>query len=278
MSTCRLLIDFKDIPAAPQILYVTHSIYEEKDWISLVHSHTYTEFIYVENGYGEILFDNRIYPIQKKDFIMIPPNVYHTERSTIEGQLEYYVLGVSNLLSKDILNESYNPIINLGNQNDHIRQLLLSMYQELKQKKEGYELLVESLYLQFTVHLTRKLGLQFTFQETDNMRREIANAKDYIDRHYMDNLTIEELAEISSLSKYHFIRKFTQYVGKTPNRYLNERRIEESKSLLRSTNVSILDIANGIGFSSSSYFTQRFKAIEGITPIEYRNKKINRVS
>lgn len=273
MSTCRLLIDFKDIPATPQILYVTHSIYEKQDWISLVHSHAYTEFIYIENGYGEIHFDNKIYPIQKKDFIMIPPNVYHTERSTDEGKLEYYVLGGSNLLSQVSYTDSYNPIIDLGNQNDHIRQLLVSMYQELKQKKESYELFVESLYLQFTVHITRKMKLKFAYNELDNMRREIANAKDYIDRHYMDNITLEELAEISSLSKYHFIRKFTQYVGKTPNQYLNERRIQEAKALLKSTNVSILDIASETGFTSSSYFSQRFKALEGITPIEYRNRK-----
>ncbi len=275
MSTCRLLIDFKDIPATPQILYVTHSIYEKRDWVSLIHSHAYTEFIYIENGYGEILFDNKYYSIQKGDFVMIPPNVYHTERSTDEGKLEYYVLGGSNLLSQVAYTDSYNPIIDLGNQNSHIRDLLISMYQELKQKKESYELFVESLYLQFTVHITRKKKLLFAYNELDNMRREIANAKDYIDRHYMDNITLEELAEISSLSKYHFIRKFSYYVGKTPNQYLNERRIEEAKALLKSTNTSILDIATETGFSSSSYFTQRFKALEGITPIEYRNKKRN---
>ncbi len=277
MSTCRLLINFQDIPEVPHILYVTHSIYE-KDWASVLHSHAYTEFIYVENGYGEILFDNRTYALSKSDFLMIPPNIYHTEKSTREGKLEYYVLGISNLISEEICTDSYSPLIDLGNQNDHIRQLLVSMYQELKQKKESYELIVESLYLQFTVHLMRKMKMNFSFQEGDNMRREIANAKDYIDRHYMDDISLDELATLSSLSNYHFIREFSRYVGKTPNKYLNERRIQESKSLLTSTNLSMLDIANEIGFSSSSYFTQRFKAQEGVTPIEYRNKRFSEKS
>ncbi len=273
MSTCRLLINFQDIPEVPHILYVTHSVYE-KDWASVMHSHSYTEFIFVENGSGEMYYDNRVYPIAKRDFLMIPPNIYHTEKSTNEGKLEYYVLGVSNLITEDISTDSYSPVINLGNQNEHIRQLLVAMYQELKQKKESYELIVESLYLQFTVHLMRKMKMEFSFKEGDNMRKEIANAKDYIDKHYMDDISLDELAELSSLSPYHFIREFSKYMGKTPNKYLNERRIQESKSLLRSTNLSMLDIANEIGFSSSSYFTQRFKALEGITPIEYRNMRV----
>ncbi len=273
MSTCRLLINFQDIPEVPHILYVTHSVYE-KDWASVMHSHSYTEFIFVENGSGEMYYDNRVYPIAKRDFLMIPPNIYHTEKSTNEGKLEYYVLGVSNLITEDFSTDSYSPVINLGNQNEHIRQLLVAMYQELKQKKESYELIVESLYLQFTVHLMRKMKMEFSFKEGDNMRKEIANAKDYIDKHYMDDISLDELAELSSLSPYHFIREFSKYMGKTPNKYLNERRIQESKSLLRSTNLSMLDIANEIGFSSSSYFTQRFKALEGITPIEYRNMRV----
>lgn len=273
MSTCRLLINFQDIPEVPHILYVTHSVYE-KDWASVMHSHSYTEFIYVENGCGEMHYDNRVYPISKRDFLMIPPNIYHTEKSTSEGKLEYYVLGISNLISEDINTDEYSPLINLGNQNEHIRQLFVAMYQELKQKKESYELIVESLYLQFTVHLMRKMKMTFSFHEADNMRKEIANAKDYIDKHYMDDISLDELAALSSLSPYHFIREFSKCLGKTPNKYLNERRIQESKTLLKSTNLSMLDIANEIGFSSSSYFTQRFKSLEGITPIEYRNTKV----
>lgn len=270
MSTHKMLVNPHDLPVIPQVLYVTHSKYE-KDWATILHSHPFTEFIYIESGKGEICTQTQTYPVEKKDFIVVLPNMMHTERSSAEEPLEYYVLGVSNLIfdpHEDM--DSFCPILDLGNINDKIHSLLVTLYHEMHTEKAGYELMVSSLYLQLTVLLMRKMKINFNFTEGHNMRREIAYAKNYIDKHYMENLDLDEIAQQSYLSKYHLVREFSRYIGCTPMVYLTERRLAEAKSLLSSTNMSILDISTEIGFSSASYFTQRFKASCGMTPLRFR--------
>ncbi len=218
--------------------------------------------------------ENRAYPIEKKDFVVIPPQLLHTEVSNPTDPLEYYVLGVSNMMISGFIarNNLYNPVIDLGNINDKIRTLIVDIYNEMQSKKMGYELIVESYYLQFIVLLMRKMKFNLDFKEEKNIRKEIAAARDYIDSHYMEDISLDEIANFVSLSKYHLSREFTKNLGQSPVQYLNDRRIWEAKNLLESTNLTILDISNEVGFSSSSYFTQRFREIEGATPLQYRIK------
>lgn len=271
MSTHRMIVNFQDLPVIPQVLYITHSKYE-KDWGTILHSHAFTEFIFIESGKGEICTQTQTYPVEKKDFIVLLPNLMHTERSSPDEPLEYYVLGVSNMMFEAYHDDpsSFYPILELGNITDKVRSLLVTLYHEMHTQRSGYELMVGSIYLQFTVLLMRHMKIDFSFTESHNMRREIAYAKNYIDKHYMENLSLEEIAEQSYLSKFHLVREFCRYIGFTPMAYLTERRIIEAKMLLSSTNMTILDISNEVGFSSSSYFSQRFKASCGMTPLRYR--------
>lgn len=275
MSTHRLLVNFQTLPVLPQVLYVTHSRYE-KDWASIMHSHAFTELMYIESGKGEICTQGADYPVESRDFIVIPPNMMHTERSSAAENLEYYVMGVSNFLFETYEEDpdSFCPIMDLGNQNEKIRGLLVELYQELKQEKSGYELMAGSIYLQLAVLLKRRMKVDFTFSEGGNMRREIANVKNYIDKHYMENLNLDDIASQSNLSKYHMIREFGKYIGDSPISYLESRRIEEAKILLSSTNMRISDIASEIGFSSASYFTQRFRELTGATPLTFRKESL----
>lgn len=271
MSTHRLLVNFQTLPVLPQVLYITHSRYE-KDWASIMHSHAFTELIYIESGKGEICTQSCDYPVESRNFIVIPPNMMHTERSSAADSLEYYVLGVSNFLFENYEEEpdSFCPLMDLGNQNERIRSLLVELYQELKQERPGYELMAGSIYLQLTVLLKRRMRMDFTLSEGGNVRREIANVKNYIDKHYMENLNLDDITRQSNLSKFHMVREFSKYLGDTPISYLESRRIEEARILLSSTNMRVTDIASETGFSSASYFTQRFKELTGQTPLAYR--------
>ncbi|NLM75944.1 MAG: helix-turn-helix transcriptional regulator [Clostridiaceae bacterium] len=61
-----------------------------------------------------------------------------------------------------------------------------------------------------------------------------------------------------------------------PSHHLNQKRIEESKRLLETTNFSVLQIASIVGFSSQSYFSQTFKKAVGQTPLEYRKEMLEK--
>lgn len=105
------------------------------------------------------------------------------------------------------------------------------------------------------------------------MPTAIANAVQWIDANYANMIGQEQLAELVGLSKYHFLRSFSRYVGLTPNDYVNRKRIEKSLELLLSTDHSLEQIANAVGFSSASYYIRMFRKLIGQTPATFRSNK-----
>ena len=92
----------------------------------------------------------------------------------------------------------------------------------------------------------------------------------YIDEHCTDNLTLDDAAEYSGFSKYHFTRLFRQFTGFTFYRYLNQKRIAMAERILADPTLSVTDVAMASGFSSMSAFIRMFKIMKGCTPSEFR--------
>jgi AraC-like DNA-binding protein len=92
----------------------------------------------------------------------------------------------------------------------------------------------------------------------------------YIDEHCTENLTLDDAAEFSGFSKYHFTRLFRQFTGFTFYRYLNQKRIAKAERILADPTLSVTDVAMASGFSSMSAFIRMFKIMKGCTPSEFR--------
>ena len=92
----------------------------------------------------------------------------------------------------------------------------------------------------------------------------------YIDEHCTENLTLDDVAEFSGFSKYHFTRLFRQFTGFTFYRYLNQKRIAKAERILADPSLSVTDVAMASGFSSMSAFIRMFKIMKGCTPSEFR--------
>ena len=90
----------------------------------------------------------------------------------------------------------------------------------------------------------------------------------FIDAHYGERITLEQLAEIACLSKYHLIRSFTGRVGISPYAYLETVRVSAAKELL-ALGVPPAQVAQRTGFSDQSHFTRFFKKFIGLTPAQY---------
>ncbi|MNC52143.1 HTH-type transcriptional activator RhaS [compost metagenome] len=84
-------------------------------------------------------------------------------------------------------------------------------------------------------------------------------------------ISIDQLSDHVSLSKYHLIRRFSASTGLTPGAYLTRVRTEKAMELLRGTSLSIEAIAEQIGYSSGSYFIKAFRSLTGLTPGEFRS-------
>ena len=104
--------------------------------------------------------------------------------------------------------------------------------------------------------------------------RKIAKAIEHIRAldpgHNPASISLEELAGIAGLSKYHFLRQFNSVVGMTPGAYLRTLRLCHAARKLRTTDMPILDVALSVGFADHPSFSRAFARHMGMTPSEYQ--------
>lgn len=94
----------------------------------------------------------------------------------------------------------------------------------------------------------------------------------YIRKHLDTRLDIDQLADKACMSKDHFIRIFKRETGETPNVYITKHKLEKAELVLVTTDLSIKNVAELVGYDDYSYFNRLFKKNAGITPQQYREK------
>ena len=97
----------------------------------------------------------------------------------------------------------------------------------------------------------------------------------YLNEHYMDKITLRELASKLFVSDSYLSKLFRQELGTSFTDYLNKSRVEHSIDLMQSTELSLLEISGMVGFEDQSYFTKVFKRITGETPRQYKTHLLN---
>ncbi len=106
----------------------------------------------------------------------------------------------------------------------------------------------------------------------DDVLVHLRRARDHADRSYSQSVTLEELAAVACLSKYHFLRLFKSTYGVTPMEYVSQRRIERAQDLLRATNLTVTEVCMAVGFSSLGSFSTRFRGLVGENPSEFQQR------
>lgn len=101
----------------------------------------------------------------------------------------------------------------------------------------------------------------------------VDQAKTYIEAHYTEAITQNEIAKVVYLTPGHLSRLFKKETGVSINQYVNDRRLAQAKELLISTDVSINEVALRSGFGSSSYFITSFRKLTGETPQKFRENR-----
>lgn len=256
-----------------KLTYVTQFKFE-RDWNGMRHSHKSAELFFCTNGQGKFFIRDTVLIVNPLDFIIIPPMVEHAEASTAFAPLEYIVLGIS---GTDVLFDNAAAGYYKGNFSRYsslILPLLTSLVEELAEKPNGHTYICSNMVNILIMLIKRMSTFKFSYATPSDCptNQNITWIKQYIDENFTSDISLELLANKIGLNKYGIIRGFKRIYGTSPIRYMIDRRFHEAEFLLQTTENTIQQISESLGFSSSNYFTQCFQKKEGITPTQYREQ------
>ena len=244
------------------------------DWHSVPHTHNHLELFYIVGGKGQFLIQDQLYPVNANNLVVINPNVSHTEVSLNAQPLEYIVLGIEGieLQTSDTSNGQFSILDHF--ESVEISGCLRNILRETELKNTGYEDVCQAYMEILIIRLMRNIVLAIPSEpQAISTNRQCAAVRRYIDMHFKEALTLEQLAEECHMNKFYLSHAFKREYGVSPINYMISRRIEESKYLLAETDLSLSQIAQLLGFSSLSYFSQVFHRTQAISPKEYRQSQ-----
>lgn len=256
-----------------QLLYATYSKFDH-DWPSLLHSHPFIELSYIKNGLGKFIIEDQEYPVKKGDIVIVNSNVAHTEMSEINSPLEYYIIGVEGINFSPTTHTKH-LIFNPKQDSKDFLFYISSLFHEMEQKQPDYARICQNLLEVLIVKIIRYTHLSVEAAESSpaaKSNQECIRVKNYIDSNYAQDISLDTLSELSHLNKYYLIHTFKKQYGCSPITHLCNVRLQISKELLSTTDLSISAIAQSSGFSSVSYFSQCFQKHYGLPPSAYRKQ------
>ena len=147
-----------------------------------------------------------------------------------------------------------------------IRELISATIKEYEVGKAGRKTMLTANFLRLAVILSR------AYDEDENYREitGIAEAAAFMENNFSEDISMENLVDISHYSQRHFIRLFTEAYGTPPQKYLAAIRMRHACSMLKGTDMNVTEISTQCGFNDPNYFSRIFKKNIGITPLQYR--------
>lgn len=256
----------------PQLRYITTAEYST-EWNSAMHTHSCTEVFFIISGHGEFRIQDKVFPTAVNDVVVVNANVPHTEDSQTDNPLAYVVVGVEQL--EVVADIGGCTMIHLREQQAQISTCLEMLLREAQEQQPGWEEVCQDLLEVIIQKLVRRKDFSISDDHhtgSNKANRECELVRRYIDNHFKENLRLDELAALAHINKYYLSHAFQKEFGTSPISYLISRRIQESRYLLTDTDHTLSQIAHILGFSSLSYFSQSFRRLEGMSPMEYRKQ------
>ena len=258
------------IRGTAKLLNVTSSRYGG-DWHSVPHTHNHTELFYIVGGKGQFFIEDQCFPVDVNSLVIINPNVIHTEASLNAQPLEYIVLGIDGIELANSENSNGQFCMLDHFESVEISSCLRNILREMELKNTGYEDICQAYMEILIIRLMRSTSLAVPAEpQTISGNRQCAAVRRHIDVHFKEPLTLEQLAEEAHMNKFYLSHAFKREYGISPINYMITKRIEESKYLLAETDLSLSQVAQMLGFSSPSYFSQVFRRTQNLSPMEYR--------
>ena len=247
------------------------------------HFHDNYEIYYLLSGERFYFIKDRTYRVEKGDLVFINKKDLHKTTDTGIPDHERILINFSKafILSSDpvlydtmlyAFHHNYNLVRFSAEKQQHVEGLLTTMLQEAAQAQHGYEVFLRTYLMQLLTYTTRHLeqNLAGAYQHPSPTHKRISEIVQYLNEHYMEDLSLPSVAERFFISTYHLARVFKETTGFTFVEYLNSVRIREAQRLLCESESKVMAIAEKVGFGSIAHFGRVFKEVTGTSPLHYR--------
>lgn len=284
----NIITEFRNysLPVEFPILLLTG----EQWWISDVpsknlHFHNCLEIGLCHEGEGTLIIQQNSCHFHAGDITFIARNIPHTTFSKpgTSSRWTYLFLDPSELLdsltagyanlTSSLIRKVNNTAFLLPAANDSFISFYFNQIcSSIQNKPANYQLKVRSDFLSMLITAADIISAKTTSSENfaSASTLSIVPALEYIKQNYMTSFSMDHLAELCGLSPTHFRRIFHLAMDQSPLEYLNTVRIHKACYLLRSSEDSILNISEDVGFHSISSFNRYFSRMIGMSPREYR--------
>ena len=224
----------------------------------------------IEDGMRTLLCRGNEYKVTPGQIFLIPPHEAHSCAPAIDSHT-YRLL----LISSDVL---HKVLPNFDEDNNMFNTLVLEDKNSFEQLQNLHLLLdsSETSFIKQSVLLSvigdvveRCAAMQHNLKIRHKQYESIKRAQVFIEEHYGENFTLDDIAEHAYLSPYYLIRVFSRVLGLPPHIYQQQVRIRHAKEMLMQ-GFSLAEVANQTGFADQSHFSNVFKKMVGVTPGEYK--------
>jgi len=217
-----------------------------------IHSHSHAQLLLPLQGSIYIETNASKYMINENYLGFLPPECQHAYKGEIGN--EFLVMNIPEIMvpKEDIDNLHDASKFSFDERWKAIRYLIMT---ETNKNKSSDAL--------------NKLFYYFYHYIAENM---LPDSIRYIHDHYAENICIKDLSEIEHYNESYYCEWFKRKIGLSPMEYIKKLRIEKAKELLKTTDYSILQIAEQVGYSFNSSFSRLFKEAEGISPANFKRK------
>ncbi len=258
----------------PELLY-TGLVEDDPNWFNVRHLHDTCELLYVAGGEGQIIIGEKTYHLKKGNLVIINPYIFHEEKTSKDKPLQLIFLSMRNvslpgLKINHLIDDETCPVIDCGNYKRHMDTYFRELLVETTNQIEYYQHITKSLLIAIII-----LSLRIISIGNRSSQEEIVlncqKVKDYLDKNYTEPITLESLSDMVYVSKHYLSHMFKEQTGTSPIKYLTQKRIENACHLLKETKMSIKEISKSVGYENPLYFSQVFKNVVSLSPLDYRN-------
>ncbi|WP_164821655.1 AraC family transcriptional regulator [Paenibacillus koleovorans] len=263
------------------LLHYAGQISNDPTWSFPSHQHNdLTEIIYISEGEGSFIIDDRGYTARKGDILIYNRGVLHEEHSNPGNPLKTYFCGIGQLHFAGmeegfIVPRGQSPVIPTGPYSRQVEGELSTIFEEIQSQVYGFETVCQNMLVNLLISVRRILDtrqdagdLPASAEREDSLSLKI---KTFLDSNYTKDIPLAEIANRLYISPYYLGHLFKQETGYSPNNYMIQRRIGEARQLLLTTDLTVQEIAERVGYDNSSYFSTLFKKATGQSPSSYRD-------